>query len=286
MSGLGVFCEDDHDELHRRHNAIKAHLGIIGATMEKTWVWPRVGFNNLLVTFTADGKPTMSPFFEEVRQQVIENKVELLILDTAADLYGGNEVIRGQVNFFIKSVCGGFIREARAAGWTLTVLLLAHPSQAGRSSGSGESGSTGWNNAVRARLYLTRPEDGHRDEHVLTRKKSNYSASGDDVAINLLWSKGVLTIPGDSIPEAVFKAEVAKCESYIKTSVDNAWRTGQPYKARARHPRELTARLLDDCKVLAVSEDAMKAALSNLKRMGAIFAERAGRRRGWRVDVD
>jgi RecA-family ATPase len=27
VRGLGVFCEDDEDELHRRHNAIKADLG-------------------------------------------------------------------------------------------------------------------------------------------------------------------------------------------------------------------------------------------------------------------
>jgi RecA-family ATPase len=44
MRGLGVFCEDDEDELHRRHNAIKTDLGhAVGNPFTDTWIWPRVG---------------------------------------------------------------------------------------------------------------------------------------------------------------------------------------------------------------------------------------------------
>jgi hypothetical protein len=187
IRGLGVFCEDEEDELHRRHNAIKADLGYAtGNPFTHTWVWPRVGFDNLLVTFERDNKPTVSPFFAAIIKHVLEKQIGLLILDTAADLFGGNEIIRAQVNYFIKATCGGFIKTAREAGFSLTVLLLSHPSQAGRNSGSGESGSTAWNNAVRARLYLTRSEDGLPKQRILTRKKSNYSASGDDVKLDLI----------------------------------------------------------------------------------------------------
>jgi hypothetical protein len=285
LAGLGVFCEDDQDELHRRHNAVAASLNLpFGQRLDRTWVWPRVGFDNLLVAFTADGKPAMTPFFEEVKRQVLSKRIELLILDTAADLYGGNEIIRGQVNFFVKAVCGGFIREAKEAGWTLTVLLLAHPSQSGKTSGSGESGSTGWNNAVRARLYLTRPENAHRDERVLTRKKSNYSASGDDVKLELLWSNGVLTLPGSAHPETQFAAAVEKCKHYVMTSVQNAWMSGKPYTGKPKHERHLETRMLEDCRHIPAPTDAMIVALRDLKDAEQITLGRTSDARGWRVE--
>jgi RecA-family ATPase len=144
------------------------------------------------VTFDKDNKPLISPFFGQIMRHTMEKRIGLLVLDTIADLFGGNEIIRAQVNYFIKAVCGSLIKQAKDAGFVLTVILLSHPSQAGRNSGSGESGSTAWNNAVRARLYLTRPEDGLPEQRVLTRKKSNYSASGDDVKLELIWKDGVL----------------------------------------------------------------------------------------------
>ena len=70
------------------------------------------------------------------------------------------------------------------------VLLTAHPSLDGLRTGSGTSGSTAWHNAVRSRLYLTRPTDEDtRDRRILTRKKANYATIGD--TISLTWRDGV-----------------------------------------------------------------------------------------------
>ena len=74
------------------------------------------------------------------------------------------------------------------------VILCAHPSLAGRNSGTGDAGSTAWNNAVRSRLYLTRPKDDvdtDQNERVLQRKKANYAGIGDE--IRLTWANGVFT---------------------------------------------------------------------------------------------
>jgi RecA-family ATPase len=229
LKGLGVFCEDDEDELHRRHIDIKSDLGYaVGNPFDHTWVWPRVGSDNLLVTFDRENRPLMSPFFAQIMRHVMERRIELLILDTVADLFGGNEIIRAQVNYFIKSACGSFIAEAKKAGFTLSVLLLSHPSQAGRNSGSGESGSTAWNNAVRARLYLTRPEDGLPEQRVLTRKKSNYSASGDDVKLDLVWQDGVLKPVDDEDSRVAIKS----IENQILDLVTEAWEAKNPYKIK------------------------------------------------------
>ena len=75
------------------------------------------------------------------------------------------------------------------------VVLTAHPSLSGMSSGTGLSGSTAWHNAVRSRLYLTRPkvdegEEVDDFERVLSGKKANYAAGGSGTT-SLRWDKGV-----------------------------------------------------------------------------------------------
>jgi hypothetical protein len=278
IRGLGVFCEDDEDELHRRHNAIKSDLGhAVGNPFTDTWIWPRVGFDNLLVTFDKDNKPLISPFFAQIMRNVLEKKIGLLVLDTIADLFGGNEIIRAQVNYFIKATCGAFIKQAKDTGFVLTVILLSHPSQAGRNSGSGESGSTAWNNAVRARLYLTRPEDGLPEQRVLTRKKSNYSASGDDVKLDLIWKEGVLRLASSSNDVAI-----KSVENQIKQMVSMAWDDGRPY-----HGKKDGARFLDREMVRHFGDrvplEVVISAVQNLKKTDEIFIDRTKEFRGFNV---
>lgn len=277
--GLGVFCEDDEDELHRRHNAIKADLGhAVGNPFTDTWVWPRVGHDNLLVTFDKEGKPQVSPFFAQIMRHVMEKKIGLLVLDTIADLFGGNEIIRAQVNYFIKAVCGSLIKQAKDTGFVLTIVLLSHPSQAGRNSGSGESGSTAWNNAVRARLYLTRPEDGLPEQRVLTRKKSNYSASGDDVKLDLIWTDGVLKAAANA---KISSVAIASVENQIIQMVERAWDENRPYKAK-KGPRYLDAAMVDFFGS-RVEKGVIITALNSLKSQEKIVVDRVGDRRGYRV---
>lgn len=282
MRGLGVFCEDDLDELHRRHDAIKKSMGhSIGNPYEGVWIWPRVGSDNLLVTFDKDNKPSFSPFFEAINKHVLDHKIELLVLDNVADLFGGNEIIRAQVNFFVKSVCGAFIKNAKAVGFTLSVLLLSHPSQAGRNSGTGESGSTAWNNAVRARLYLTRPEDGIADQRVLTRKKSNYSSSGDDVKIDLLWENGALK----GMRKRSSDVAVRSIENQIVQMVSSAWDAKRPYTAKKGHPRFLDGSMVEAFRHRGVAVETIVEALKSVKESGSIYQKNSHGVRGWACEV-
>ncbi|MBB4017604.1 hypothetical protein GGR16_002638 [Chelatococcus caeni] len=222
---LAVFCEDDRDELHRRHAAIVGGLGYEFADgLANALIWPRVGEDNLLVTFDAAGKPTRTPFLRQLAKAVLDERVELLVLDTVADMFGGNESLRAQVNYFVKTVCGGLIKAAAQRGVELTVIILAHPSLAGMATGTGSSGSTAWNNAVRSRLYLTRPEDGRGDERILSRKKANYAAAGDDTAIRLRWDGGVLRPRDEGDNDWPAPHELAAVASVF----GEAWEAGAP----------------------------------------------------------
>jgi RecA-family ATPase len=111
-------------------------------------------------------------------------------IDTAADVFGGNENDRAQVRRFI----GLLNRLAMDIGGA--VLLNAHPSRAGLKTGDLDGASTAWNNTVRSRWSLARPTDGNgyeqpdTPERVLTRRKANYAVIGPTV--RLKWVNGVL----------------------------------------------------------------------------------------------
>jgi RecA-family ATPase len=190
---LVLACEDEADELHRRQDRINdaADIGFPDLR-DMQWI-ARAGLDNVMMTFPADGVAERSPFFDQVRLQAKAMEARLIVLDTAADLFGGNENIRPQVRQFIGALTG-LAMECDAA-----VLLLAHPSQSGKALGTGESGSTAWNNSVRSRLYFTRPavekgEPEDRDARHLSRQKSNYAQAG--AALPVRYVEGAFAASG------------------------------------------------------------------------------------------
>lgn len=108
-------------------------------------------------------------------------KPSLVVLDTLADLFGGNENARPDAVAFI-----ALLRRIAIDGHC-AVLLLAHPSLSGLNSGSGMSGSTGWNNSVRSRLYFERiTSDGFEPDtnaRVLKTQKANYGPRGEEISL-------------------------------------------------------------------------------------------------------
>lgn len=69
-----------------------------------------------------------------------------------------------------------------------SVVLLAHPSLAGINSGSGISGSTGWHNSVKARMYLQAAkaencDEADRDRRILEFKKNNYGPVAESLTL-------------------------------------------------------------------------------------------------------
>lgn len=199
---MGLFCEDGESELHRRQANINRQLGIDFADMMNIrWV-ARVGEENLLMTFASDGRGEPTPFFHQIVAEAKRIGAQFIVVDTAADTFGGNENIRAQVRQFI-SMLNRLALEIDGA-----VVLLAHPSQTGRAAGTGDGGSTAWSNSVRSRLYLKFDDDnkdglpGKTKLRVLSRMKANYASIGEKVTLEMV--DGVLV--GDASPQS-FDAE-------------------------------------------------------------------------------
>jgi RecA-family ATPase len=128
---------------------------------------------------------TMAPtdLFESLCAAAVEIRPALVIVDSIAATFGGNQNDRVQARMFVSM----FRRLAREAG--CAVLLLDHPSLSGMTNGTGRAGSMDWNNAVRARLHLRSMEDEEgttgRELEVM---KSNYGPAGEKVALR--WEDG------------------------------------------------------------------------------------------------
>ncbi|NMM45954.1 AAA family ATPase [Rhodospirillaceae bacterium KN72] len=175
---IGFHCEDDMEELHRRMSALSAALGIsLHDFSDDCVLFDRVGQDNALMTFPPnyDGVPEATATLGGLHNYALDFGAQLIVLDSLHDLFLGNENIRTQARAFIAEL-RALAREIDGA-----VVLLAHPSASGLSTGSGSAGSTAWNNAVRSRMYLTKPDDEGTDLRTLKTMKSNYGPAGGEI---------------------------------------------------------------------------------------------------------
>lgn len=191
---LAMFCEDTEKELHIRQSFINRHYGIDYSELEAIKYVPRPGLDNILEVFDRNtDRGTKTPLFHELRENVLRHKAQLVILDTAADIYGGNENFRTQVRNFISSL-RGLALEIDGG-----VILTAHPSVSGMASGSGISGSTAWHNSVRARAFLTKPMSADGDDTQTTGRILKFPKNNSGPAsgtLNLEWADGVFRSTG------------------------------------------------------------------------------------------
>jgi RecA-family ATPase len=196
---LGVFCEDEQEELERRGRAACAGEDIPLESLERLHMTSRDGLDNLLCTFDRE-QIVMTPFYRQLDATVGLLKPRLTIIDTAADVFGGDFMSTPQVRQFLKVALGGLcVRHGTA------VLLLAHPSASGMQSGDGGGFSTAWNNSVRSRLFLRRPKsedkEAAQDRRVLEVRKSNYAVDGTSIA--LMYQHGCFVPDPEPLEEGV-----------------------------------------------------------------------------------
>jgi len=182
-----ICCEDDEDELHRRVAPIAEHYDVGLSDLKDLYVLPLVGCDTVLAEPNRSGRIEPTKLFNRFREAACDIRPKLITIDNLADVYAGSEIDRVQVRQFV-ALLGAVAIEVRAG-----VVLTAHPSLSGMASGSGSSGSTGWHNSARARMYMTKPKAEHGesdpDLRELRMMKNNYGPPSEE--LRLRWSNGL-----------------------------------------------------------------------------------------------
>lgn len=152
------------------------------ADLKDLHILPLAGLDAVMSARDKNGVMQPTPLWRKFERAIARLKPKSIGLDTLADVYAGDENVRGEVRQFVGMVRGLCLKNNCAA------VLLGHPSLSGMNSGSGTSGSTAWENSVRSRLYLHRPldEQGKVDKNadpdlrILETMKQNYGPGVGD----------------------------------------------------------------------------------------------------------
>jgi RecA-family ATPase len=253
---LGLFCEDDEHELHRRLDRIVEHYDETYTELSKHFhVLSLAGQDAVMAAPNSKGIIEPTTLFKQMREAACDLRPRLIIIDNSADVFAGNENDRAQVWQFV-TLLRGMAVDANAG-----LVLTSHPSLSGINSGSGTSGSTGWHNSARARMYFKRATTDRDEEpdpllRVLQTMKSNYSGAEGET-INLRWKDG-LFLPVDSMSgldrlaaekraEDLFLTLLDRCNEQNRNTCDkpSAQTFAPTLFAKEREAKELKMRKMD-----------------------------------------
>jgi len=188
VSSVALYCEDDDSEVHRRSMNIARHLGVpLGdPRIDEAHFNCEIERDNTMMISAWSGARhdgyRVTKVYRELREWARATQARLVLIDSLHNVFSGNENFRPEARAFVQAL-GNIARAIDGA-----VVVLAHPSQTGLDRGSGTSGSTAWNNAVRSRLYFTIPEPEvgmpqEGDRRLLTTVKANYGRTGGAIAL-------------------------------------------------------------------------------------------------------
>jgi hypothetical protein len=226
--GVYLFlCENDRDDSTIDFYRVMKGMGVSRDDVRgRIRVASRAYYDNILMTFKGEydtGKRTQ--VFDDMMEDINRMRPHPIMvgIDTRSDTFGGNENVRMQARKFVQECCGTIAHYFGCA-----VPLVDHPSLTGL-DGSGSSGSTGWHNSVRSRVYL-RNDNGLWLEEM----KSQYATSSTKAKIPLKWSNGIL-VPDDS-RATVNGTKLTGRNAAVLNALDNA------LKAHGHgNPRTVTA---------------------------------------------
>ena len=260
--------EDDKDEIQCRLEEICVDLKIGLHNVADMKIWPLATEDPAL--FIPGHNDTLQPTARWAQLQAHVDRVKpvVLVLDSRADVFGGNEISRAQTRGFIAML------RKMAVSQGVAVVLLGHPSVSGMASGSGSSGSTHWRNAVRAGLYLKYAEDRDANPNlrVLELVKANYSATG--LSLTIRWSAGAFVFEEGGVSTKPKLAASAVDETFMRLLVE--------YSAQGRPLSDLGGRnyapalFAKDPERNGATKVAFASAMTRLFRAGRIIGTESG----------
>lgn len=231
-----VGAEDEDDELHRRIADIARHYNSsISEIKDHLHLLSMAGEDAVLGRPNRSGIIEPTPLFDRLMEAACDIRPKIIGLDTSSDVYAGEENNRSQVRQFI-----GLLRRL-AIKSNSAVEMCSHPSLTGISSGSGLSGSTGWHNSVRARMYLLpatteRGEEPDPELRELQFLKNNYGPKAQKILLR--WKDGVFVpdqamgsldkMAADQKAERIFLNILGKFNEQLRNASPNPSKTYAP----------------------------------------------------------
>lgn len=181
-SSLVLPAEDDLDELHRRLAAICTHHKVQIGDLRQMRLIDLTGQDAVIGKLTRNGRIVATELYQFMIGEMANFNPGLVIIDALADSFAGDENNRMQARQFISML------RQQATAYDCGFLAIAHPSLSGIITSRGTSGSTGWSNSVRSRMYLEPiKNDGSAEPDpnlkMLRLPKANYSAAGFEMPL-------------------------------------------------------------------------------------------------------
>ena len=190
-----IDCEDEEQVIWRCLAPVCNHYGMRFADLRAGGLEliSLVGRETIMATVNRSGKVETTKRYHELIEMAGDLKPKCIAIASSANVYAGNECDRSQVQQFI----GLLTRAALVAGGY--VVLAQHPSLTGINNGSGLSGTTQWENAVRGRAYMKgvnrEVDEPDNDLREIVFVKNQYGKQ--DEKIVLKWQDGMyLPVPG------------------------------------------------------------------------------------------
>ena len=155
---------------------------------------PRLGEDNLMMVFGRNGAGELTKFHQHILIASLDLKAGLVIIDTAADVFGGNENDRNHVRQFVSRALGSIALKDKRRGSAMCASESRRPQQ--RSDGRRRTPvQRAGRIRSRSRLFLRTPsldngEVPDPNARILQRKKANYATRNDE--IKLRWRNGVI----------------------------------------------------------------------------------------------
>jgi replicative DNA helicase len=231
---LGIFCEDDADELHRRLVSCCKSMSVDIGSLDNLHWSARCGegfdggsAGNLIARVdTATGILVKMPLYGQIKQAALDLGAKLVILDNISHIFGGNENDRADVTQFLNLLND----LARAIGGA--VLLIGHTAKA---EGSEYSGCTAWNNDIRSRWLIQKPSQTDDDDsdplngaRILSKLKANYSTEEEIIVV---WDDGAfkrdMHDPGNFVDTIERRHREKKAEDAFLACLDKLTEQGR-----------------------------------------------------------
>jgi RecA-family ATPase len=157
---------------------------------------------------------SVNPTLAMLRLEKTVEKIRpaFVMIENAAEVFMGDERVRGPVAAFVRKLLGGLTRPSGAA-----VALVQHPSLSGLQDGTGRAGTTAWRNAGRWQHNFTIPkneDDDYSDLRQLHLGKVNYGRPGEK--LQLRWQRGVFVPVGAGNPLEQAAAEAPIDQAFLR----------------------------------------------------------------------